>query len=1344
MSKKQTAIFLSILFFTLVGIYLIDFNRINTCQILEAKGKQTGKDYMLSSLNVTAISQDNRKLIWIGTSAGLNIYNGQDYIQFFHDTKDTTALPDDYINVIHRDKQGRMWVGTQNGLARYEGGSRFHRFSLPTKNENIVSIEEYQSGDMKGKLKAMEECVVVSNGKKWFLVNDMGVKATNYKPSHSQQTTLSLQPYPSQPSSSTQFSQFDIPQFSSILKKPQELISTIFKDAGGNLWIGYRNAGYQVISRNVVLYSLANQNSLSEATQGMDITSLTTTGQKILAGTTLRLFIYDSESKQQSYIYYKDIFHDKTTNKQALVNIVNMGHEKVCLVGNHEIISANVSSGKLSVSERAPILKQLGVGTKSGDDIYASCKSPYIIRCNFNSNKIEDNKAVYSKAEHKGIKYIPVSFPWYDEETQLTTLRNGDILLFMKDMHVALFSPKTEKYEEISLQGIEESHNIDPAFARQDSHGNIWLGTKRSGLYRMNLQQKKVERMNFINDVHIQALLEDRRGQLWITTLKDTTCYQPSTGAVLMNSLVSSSQNEWNRQYFDNSICLSPNGDIILGSSDGCIFLPSTSGDKELTSNKKDHNGNFVTHDNQTSLEKGLCIYNIDVKTQEGDALNINNYGTFDNLGDGSQIKETRHYTFAHNENTLTLSFFYPNYSRRSSMQFQYMLEGFDKQWQEPTYEHEANYSNLPPGDYTFRLRLISSPTLPPLAERSIRITIKPAFWASPAAWLFYIVAIIMLLYYINSLYLRIRTNRMLLVQEQHEREREQRTNEMNMSFFANISHEFRNPITIIAGPLLSLKSDKSLPASVQTSLNRVCLSVNRMLRLIDQMLDFNQLETDALRLKVAEMDVAELLSNLANSFEDSTRVRHITLETHIPTTPTFVWMDSDKFEKITSNLFTNALKHTPENGTIRISATIKSARYMTEEQNTIEGQTKEEPYLEVGIFNSGSHIDEDKLQDVFKRYYQLAETQSEHHYGWGTGIGLYYVKRLVGLHHGTIEVHNISGTDSSEAIGEAPHQEANGVEFRFALPIDKNIYKASEMTEGKTKVMQIPIDSQLMEADMDAQKSSQDIVSDKKTSSGEEGKRIKILVVDDDIDVAQYIRSIFATDYIVENRYSAEEALTDMESIAPDIILSDIIMGKMSGYDFCKTLKSNLLFSHIPVILITAKSNMDEQIAGLRLGAVAYITKPFDPFYLRAAVEAQLTNMQTLRQRLGESTETESLTPTIADTLSEQDRKFMDELYGLMEKRAAELDLNVAAVCHDLLISQSKFTYKLKELTGDTPGVFFRKYKLNKAAQLLREGKQNVSEIAIMTGFSTAAHFSVAFKKQFGVSPSEYLSKNI
>ena len=1275
MNKKLILPFLFFPFFILVGIFLIDSNREATSHILEPTGKQTGKDFMLSSLNVTAISQDSRKLIWIGTSAGLNVYNGQDYFQFFHDTKDTTALPDDYINVIHRDQQGCMWVGTQNGLARYEGGSRFHRFYLPTKHQNIISIEEDKRG------------ILVSNGKHWFLVNDKSVTPTSHK------------------STSTPMPKLDIPEASKILKKPQELISTIFKDAGGNLWVGYRNAGYQVISRNVVLYSLANQNPLTEETKGMDITCLTTVGKKILAGTTLRLFIYDTQSKQHNYTYYKEIFKEQSPNKQALTNIIDMGQEKVCLVGNHEIISANITSGKLSVIDNVHILQQLGVGTRLGDTIYVCSKVPYIIRCKFRSHKTEPN----------AIDYLPVSLPWYDEETQLTTLRNGDIFLFMKDMHVAIFSPKTSECKEIPLRGIGEVHNIDPAFVRQDSHGNIWLGTKRSGLYRMNLHSKTVERMNFINDVHIQALMEDHRGQLWITTLKDATCYQPSTGAVLMNSLVSSSQNEWNRQYFDNAIALSPQGDIILGSSDGCIFLPSSSGDKDLVSNKNDRSGKFTSHDNMTSLEKGLCIYNIDVKTQDGDALNVNNYHSFDNLGDGSQIKKTRHYTFAHDENTLTLSFFYPNYSRRSSMQFQYMLEGYDKQWQNPTYEHEASYSNLPPGDYTFRLRLISSPYLPPLGERSIRITIKPAFWASPAAWYFYTVAIILLLYYINSLYLRIRTNRLQLVQEQHEREREQRTNEMNMSFFANISHEFRNPITIIAGPLLSLKSDKSLPTSVQSSLNRVCMSVNRMLRLIDQMLDFNQLETDALRLKVSEEDATEELRNLIASFEESTRVRHISLFTCIPETPLKVWMDCDKFEKIMSNLFTNALKHTPENGNIRITANLL--------QSSVTDKGHSTTYLEVSVYNSGSHIDEDKLQDVFKRYYQLAETQSEHHYGWGTGIGLYYVKRLVGLHHGEIHVQNVGQSIQQKTEGETAHFGESGVEFRFRLPIDKETYQTNELTEEKSKVMQIPIDN----------------TTSVPSESSSDNKRIKILVVDDDIDVAQYIRSIFANDYIVENRYSAEEALADLEAVKPDIILSDIIMGNMSGYEFCKTLKSNLLFSHIPVILITAKSNMDEQIAGLRLGAVAYITKPFDPSYLRAAVEAQLSNMQTLRQRLGENTATTSLTESVADALSEQDRKFMDELYNLMEKRAAELDLNVAVICHDLLISQSKFTYKLKELTGDTPGAFFRKYKLNKAAQLLKEGKYNVSEIAIMTGFSTAAHFSVAFKKQFGVSPSEY-----
>lgn len=461
------------------------------------------------------------------------------------------------------------------------------------------------------------------------------------------------------------------------------------------------------------------------------------------------------------------------------------------------------------------------------------------------------------------------------------------------------------------------------------------------------------------------------------------------------------------------------------------------------------------------------------------------------------------------------------------------------------------------------------------------------------------------------------------------------------------------------------------------------------MLRLIDQMLDFNQLEADALRLKVTQCDAADTMRHITDTFEESASVRGINLSLNIGEADYTAWIDIDKIEKIMGNLFTNALKHTPDNGRIAI----------TMETTTPPDRGR---LLSVTVFNSGSHIDNERIPDVFKRYYQLTDANTQHKYGWGTGIGLYYVKRLVTLHHGDITVHNTS----------------DGVEFSFLLPMDSIRYKAEEKASEATHIMQIPVSSSTQPTETSAKKS-----------------RIKILIVDDDVDVAAYIRSIFDDEYTVYNRYSAEAALNDMAALRPDIILSDIIMGEMSGYDFCRTLKSDIMWSHIPVVLITAKSDIDEQISGLRLGAVAYVTKPFDPSYLRALVEAQLAGIQSLRRRLGDSLSTE----TVADQMTDQDRKFMDELYSVMERRSAELELSVTAVCRDMLVSQSKFNYKLKELTGDTPGTFFRKYKLNRAAQLLRDGKHNVSEVAIMTGFSTAAHFSVAFKKQFGVVPSEY-----
>lgn len=701
-----------------------------------------------------------------------------------------------------------------------------------------------------------------------------------------------------------------------------------------------------------------------------------------------------------------------------LNNIVKYDDKHAWMVSEHQVASCRISDECADVLHKSPLLKpMLGNGLKVGDALYVCSEGRNLLRFRFDNLQPDT---------------ISIPSPYYDHETKMEKLTDGNILLFMQGMHLAILSPKTGKIKEMKVAGMPEYGNFDPAFAKLDSYGNVWLGTKRDGLYLIDMKRKSMCSAKVLNDTHIEGMVEDRNRQLWVTTMRDAFFVTFKSKVFMMNGLLSASQDRDNWQFYNNSICLSPDGDVVFGSSMGCKFMPQ---DAMYT--------DFMQTPAGIHAAELLNIYGMEVKKTDGKVLAATD-----------EISHLDSYTFAYDENDLRFNFYYPSFSRRSALMCQYKLEGYDHDWQVPTF---------------------------------------------------------------------------------------------------------------------------------------------------------------------------------------------------------------------------------------------------------------------------GKAIKEDKLQDVFKRYYQLADTQNPNLYGWGTGIGLYYVKRLVELHHGSIMVKNVH--EVSETSAEASLR--NGVEFTSCLPMDRSIYNKVEIAEQEKRVMQIPL--------------SGDCSMEAKPEENKKMNRPKILVVDDDVDVAQYLRHIFASDYEVVNRYSAEEALADLEEVKPDLILSDIIMDKMSGYEFCRVLKNDLMFSHIPVILITAMSKMSEQIEGLKLGAVAYVTKPFDPAYLKALVVSQLQNIQLLRQRLGESTETESLSEKVADTLSEQDRKFMDELYRLMEKHSNEQNLSVSTMCKDMLISPAKFNYKVKELTGETPGIFFRKYKLNRAAAWLRGGKYNVSEIAVLTGFSTAAHFSVAFKKQFGVSPSEY-----
>ena len=351
---------------------------------------------------------------------------------------------------------------------------------------------------------------------------------------------------------------------------------------------------------------------------------------------------------------------------------------------------------------------------------------------------------------------------------------------------------------------------------------------------------------------------------------------------------------------------------------------------------------------------------------------------------------------------------------------------------------------------------------------------------------------------------------------------------------------------------------------------------------------------------------------------------------------------------------------------------------------------------------DNGPGIPEDQLEKIFERFYQAEPGKKV----TGSGIGLYYARALAQLHHGYIKAWN---------------QPEGGAMFSLVIPVSAASYTEDERSTAQPQQLPSHALAQSIEAD---------------EPDAQNGKR-HIAVVDDDIDIANYLKVLLKPQYKVSLYFDGTSALKGMTEDIPDLIISDVVMPGMDGYELCARIKGDLQLSHIPVVLVTAKVAVENQVQGLDKGADAYVTKPFQPAYLLALVKSLLENREKLHRQLGAATTTEEIE---SEALSPRDAAFMKELYELMEKELANADLDIVQITEMMKISRTKFYYKVKGLTGENPSVFFKRYKLNRAADLLKEGKHNMSEIAWMTGFNTLSHFSTSFKKQFGVPPSEYV----
>lgn len=510
----------------------------------------------------------------------------------------------------------------------------------------------------------------------------------------------------------------------------------------------------------------------------------------------------------------------------------------------------------------------------------------------------------------------------------------------------------------------------------------------------------------------------------------------------------------------------------------------------------------------------------------------------------------------------------------------------------------------------------------------------------------------------------------------------------LKTTFFTNISHELRTPLTLITGPFQQLAdkypTDKLIPL--------IQRNTDRLLKLINQLLDISKLEAGQMKPEISQQNITQYLRTLTSSFASLAESREINFERHISKTETYGFIDSDKIEKIVTNLLSNAFKFTPKNGLVRISTRFD------ELQKT----------MSIEVNDTGIGIESEKLNKIFDRFFQVDDTQNRKYEG--TGIGLALVKELVAVLKGKISVNS---------------QKDVGTTFTVSLPIDMNTWKGFIIETSETTVREPDFES----------KSSEKVSTEQNVFLDNENI---LLIVDDNEDIRKYLRSIFEKEYKIIEAVNGKDGIEKATAQVPDIIISDLMMPEMDGFEFCKILKADEKTSHIPIVMLTAKANIESRIEGFELGADDYLTKPFNSQEMQARVK----NLLVIREKLNKYYQKNNNQKPLDVKVNVIDEHFIKKVTGVLDTHLSDSQFSIEQLARELSLSPTQLRRKIKALSNQTIVEFIRNYRLEKAAQLLRQNAGNVSEIAFNVGFDSLSYFGKVFQEIYGVLPSEYKEK--
>ena len=1329
--------------------------------------KRLGIEQGLSNNYVVGITQDKAGFMWFATESGLNRFDGKEFKIYKTFFQNNTGISGNELNKVLADNADNVvWIATQRaGLNMFD-----------CRTDSIYIFQQDPNNSKSIASNAITDLENDACGNLWIATYTSGV---DY--------------YDKKTKEFIHYNQSTVPGLAS------NQIWTVACDKKGNLYIGHVLTGFSILSvkdktvKNFV-HREEDPNSLPDnevlcifIDKSDNIWVGTNNGLALFNPETERFICFYNQKDNSNSLVSNTIFSITQSNDDQLwigtekggISILNIRKEMFLSPENisfQNIYQSDDDFGLSHSTVRAiyqDSFNNIWIGTYSGGINFISHIPEYFHKWQHpaffgEKNELnvkeawgmcEDNAGnIWVGTDGGGIQVFSEGTltEIYTKENNnlsdnaiLAALRDSEGNLWFGTFHggICIYNSKTKLFNSFHPAGFD-AQIIRSLY--EDDRKNIWIGTDTKGLYSYNLSTGTLK--NFIAgkdpipaDNLIRAIAKDQEGRLWIgsfgeglsildSTLQLIKTFNTSSGffSNTVNCIFKDSQN---RMWIGTGEGLvlfpekDPNNYILYTEKDGLkdshiraitedkngnIWFSTTTGiNKLLSGNLKFYNyspsegvppgvfmsGSVINGKNGIiyfGSQNGVCYFNPDQipEVTQIPPVTFTGFQYYTNNKNRLSLPEDKEKNkpvnlpiqLKYNQNTFTITFNVMDYALSQLVEYAYRLDETGDRWYNIENMNEVTFRNLSPGTYHFSVKARFYNQEWSKEITSLQIEIVPPLWLTWWAKLLYIIIIICIIIYIVRFYKnRIMLENLLYLEKQHNQQ-QQLLNDEKLQFFTNITHELKTPLTLIVGPIEDLLKDSMLPSEAEKKIRLIHQNATRLLELINKILDFRKTETYNMPLCVIKGDLSKLVKEVCLKYKELNRNPHLSLFISIETENTTLYFDPENVRIILDNLISNAFKYTSK-GEIKVCM-----------RNVMENNIQ---YTEIEVADTGCGISKEELNKIFNRYYQV---KSEHQPS-GTGIGLSLVKNLAAIHQGTISV------ESEKGIGTS---------FKFRLVTDNTYPEALHEKVKEDQSINAP-----------------ELLDEQEPAAG---KKI-ILIIEDNQDIRDYIQDNFAEDFLVLNADNGKTGLELAFKNMPDIIISDIMMPEMSGLELCAKLKADIRTSHIPVILLTAKTSLEDKAEGYSAGADSYITKPFSASLLKSRVSNLLESRRKLAvQMINSKLYKQTL---LSESISKLDNEFLEKLTKIIKDNISSEKMDIEFIAQQVNMSHSTLYRKIRALTGFSINEFIRKIKMKHAEDLLLTGKYTISEIAFHVGINSIPYFRQCFKEEFGMVPSEYI-KNL